>query len=103
MEEQKETKDTELLKLDEMNIIMKIPENTVRAVLIADIIDKDGNVEKVHKVLMPDDIWQSRNDFLENVDGGDDYDARYVITEKGLRWLEQLEKERNDEVHSVCD
>ena len=103
MKERKETKEPEEIFLDEINVIMKIPKNAYRIKVECDVIDDHGEHHQYLKYLLPENIMQARQDFLDNVDGGDDYDARYVITEKGIEWLKQLEKERNDEVHSVCD
>ena len=97
------TREPEFIEPEETNVIMKIPKNSAKITIIAWIIDKDGELQKCSKTLMPDDIRAARQDFLDNVEGGDDYDARYVLTEKGREYLEQLEKERHDEIHCVCD
>ena len=34
----------------------------------------------------------ARQAFLDNVEDGDDYDARFVITDKGMDYLEQLKE-----------
>ena len=49
---------------------------------------------KVTKKLAVSDIHDQRQAFLDNVESGDDYDARYVLTDEGREYLEQLERER---------
>lgn len=67
-------------------VIIKIPENTVRLEITASVMDEDGNVVKAHTILNPSDIYDVRKDFMDYV-GDDDYDAVYVLTEKGRREL----------------
>ena len=85
----------EEIELDEINIIAKVPKNAARVTISAIMLTNDDSQMTVHKVLDPDDIRQARQDFLDYVEGGDDYDARYVITDAGRAYLEQLEKERD--------
>lgn len=103
MEDTNETKEQIEVELDEINVIMKIPKDAARIDITAYIIDDNGDVSKVSKTMKASDIYEMRKDFLDNVEGGDDYDARYVITEEGLEFLEQLEKQKNDKIHCVCD
>ena len=84
------------IELEEINIIAKIPESTSRLTIIAQYFDNDGNPVKVSKVMNTADIRNAREDFLDNVECGDDYDAYYVITEEGRRYLEEIEAERNN-------
>ena len=103
MEDSNETKEQREVELDEINVIMKIPKDSARIDITAYLIDDNGDVSKVSKTMKAGDIYEMRKDFLDNVEDGDDYDARYVITEEGLEFLEQLEKQRNDKIHCVCD
>lgn len=90
--------DGEIVEVDEINIIAKIPKNTARITIIAQYFDEDGDPVKVSRVLEASDIAQSRNDFLEFCEPGDDYDARYVITEEGRRFLEEMEKRNGEDM-----
>lgn len=65
-------------------VIIKIPENTVRLEIIASVMDEDGNVVKAHTTFNPSDVYAARKDFMDYV-GDDDYDAVYMLTEKGRR------------------
>lgn len=82
----------EVVELDEINIILNIPANAARLDVTAYLFDDDGKSVKVQSVLNAEQIRKCRIDFLENVDGGDDYDARYVLTEAGKKWLEDIER-----------
>lgn len=88
MEEAKE------IELDEINIIVKIPKDAARITINAVVLDNDGSPLGVSKTLNPEDIRQARQDFLDNVEDGDDYDALVVLTDAGREWLEQQEKNR---------
>lgn len=81
------------IELDEINIILKIPKDSARIDITAHIINEDGNLSKVKRSLNPGDIHECRQDFLDNVEFGDDYDGAYVITDKGREYLEQLSAE----------
>lgn len=70
----------------EQGIIIRIPENTVRLEIIASAMDEDGNIVKAHTILSPSDVYMARKDFMDYV-GDDDYDAVYMLTEKGRREL----------------
>ena len=103
MEENKETKEQVFVELDEINVIMKIPKEAVKLDVTAYIINDDCELTRATKILKADDIRKMRQDFLDYVEDGDDYDAQYVITDKGIEFLEQLEKQRHDKIHCVCD
>ena len=83
------------MELEQMNVILKIPRDAARLTISAVILDDDGSPVTLEGVFNPDDIRQARQDFLDNVEGGDDYDVRYVLTDEGRAYLEQLEKERD--------
>ena len=89
-----EYNEEDVVELNEINIFAKIPENTARLTLTVQYFDDDGNPQKAQKVMNAEDIRHARKDFLDYVEDGDDYDARYVITEEGKRWLEELERSR---------
>ncbi len=85
--EEKEPKEVEL---QEMNIILKIPENAVFLEVKASLMDENGQLMNVMKKLPVQDIFKARQDFLQNVEDGDEYDARYVLTDEGMEYLNSL-------------
>ena len=88
----KKTKPDEhkVIELEEMNIFLRIPKEAVALEVTASLL-MDGKVQKVSTNLSVSDIRDRRQDFLDNVEEGDDYDARYVLTEEGKAYLESLE------------
>ena len=86
----KKKKDT--IELDEQNIFMRIPRNTLMTVVQC-VVVVNGKEQKVEKTMLLDDINKAREDFLEYVEDGDDYDARYVLTDKGKELLRSLSNE----------
>ena len=87
----KKKEEPKTIELEEMNIFLKIPKDAVALEVTASLI-ADGKVQKVSKKLSVSDIRDKRQDFLDNVEDGDDYDARYVLTEEGMAYLESLRK-----------
>ena len=85
------------VELQEVNIILRIPENAASLEVCASLVDDDGKLMKVKKKLSVQDIFKARQDFLENVEDGDDYDARYVLTEEGKAYLEELMRNGQDD------
>lgn len=81
------------IELEEMNVIFQIPAEAA-SVTISAVVIKGDKPLKVRKKLNLKDIHQARQDFLDNVDFGDDYDGKFVITEEGRRFLEQLKEAR---------
>ena len=81
---------TEILELDEMNVIIRIPKAAASVTVNAVIIDENDKAVKVSRKLSADDIRKARQDFLDNVVLGDDYDARFVLSEEGKKYLERL-------------
>ena len=92
MGKSKKTKADEhkVIELEEMNIFLRIPKEAVALEVTASLL-MDGKVQKVKNSLSVSDIQDRRQDFLDNVEDGDDYDARYVLTEEGKAYLESLE------------
>lgn len=84
----------EEIELDPINIIMQIPKETVSMELIVKIMRGDI-IQTVGKQYTIGDIHDMRQDFLDNVEFGDDYNASYVLTEEGERYLEELEHDHN--------
>ena len=88
----KTTKPGDEVTLEMMNVILKIPKEAVSLELTVGIIDDDGELRKVFTKMTASEIREIRQDFLDNVEGGDEYDALYVITEEGRRRLEELKR-----------
>lgn len=78
------------IELDLMNIIVKIPKEAVEVRIDATIYH-DGKLEIVHSGMNMVEIADARQDFLDNVEDGDDYDAIYTLTEEGERYLDSLQ------------
>lgn len=89
------------IDLEEMNIILRIPKDAAAVTVEAVILNEDGSRQKAAKYLSISDIHTARQDFLDNVDGGDDYDAKFVITDAGREYLENIQqRERQQEPQS---
>ena len=81
-----------VILLDEVNIILRIPEEAVALEVTASLLDGDGKIMRVKNSLSVSDIMNRRQAFLENVEDGDDYEGRFVITDEGMGYLEQLKE-----------
>lgn len=79
-----------VVNLEEMNIFLPIPTESVCVEVIAGVLDSDGKLRKVSTKLSASEIWKKRQAFLDNVEFGDDYDGKFVITEEGRKYLEEL-------------
>ena len=77
------------IELEQHYIFLCIPEDTVALSIIATLLDENGNPYCVQRKMTASEIFEARKDFLDNVEDGDDYNALWVITEKGREWLEQ--------------
>ena len=82
----------DMVELDEYNLIIKIPRESIKLEIKAVFLDDNDELTTVYKTLKLCDIQEARKDFLENVEDGDDYDARYVLTDKGREWLEEYSR-----------
>lgn len=78
------------IELQEINILLKIPKDAVSLEIRAGIVRGDEKLTVVKRNLSVQDIFLARQAFLENVEDGDDYDARYVLTDQGREYLERL-------------
>lgn len=87
--------ETEVL-LDQMNIFVAVPENCIGLELNATILNDKNELEHVSKKLSLNEIILARNDFLTYVEGGDDYNATYVLTEEGKAYAESLLRKDED-------
>ena len=83
-------KKTKEVELQEVNIILRIPENAASLEVRASLVNENGKFINVKKKLTVQDIFKARMDFLDYVDGGDDYDAKFVLTDEGLEYLNKL-------------
>jgi len=70
-----------------MGIIVKIPEESESIRMEVDLVDASGVKRKCIAQFNKDDIDGMRQDFLDNVEFGDDYDAVYVLTDKAKIYL----------------
>ena len=78
------------IELKEMGIIIRVPEESVSVTVTAHVMSDTGDIIKVQKQLSPSELRQARADFLDEVVLGDDYDAKFVLTEDGRAFAEQL-------------
>lgn len=92
MEEEKNPAEKEELgdelDTDFIHIIIQIPKETVRLEVKAVLLDPKGSPYNASMTMDPSDIREARQDFLDNVELGDDYDAYIVLTDKGREMLE---------------
>lgn len=72
-----------------INIIVKVPKETVACRFMAKLL-QDGKLVEAHMDMTPEEFRQARQDFLDNVEGGDDYDKMWVLTEKGKAEVDKL-------------
>lgn len=79
--------DTELV-----HIIVQVPKETVACGFTAKLLH-DGKLVEAHMEMTPEEFRQARKDFLDNVDGGDEYDAVYALTEEGKAYADKLMRE----------
>lgn len=84
--------DKEYIELNEHRAIIGLPENTVELTITAKVFE-DGELQTVSAKY---GMSQVREMFEKADKGYIDDDDRFVITEKGLAWLEELERERDD-------
>ena len=78
-----------------INIIVKVPENTVACRFTAKMME-DGKLIEANMDMSPEEFRQARQDFLDNVLDGDYYDYVYELSAKGKELLDKLERESND-------
>lgn len=80
----------ETIELEEMNIIIKVPTEAVSLTINAKVMSDDGEIYEVQAPYSPSQLRQARQAFLDEVELGDDYDAKFVLTEKGLELAKML-------------
>lgn len=84
--------DKDYIELQEHRAIINLPENTVELTITAKVFE-NGELQEVQTVYS---MSQVREMFEKADDGYIDDNDRFVITEKGRAWLEELERERGD-------
>ena len=67
-----------------MHVILEIPDAAYHLDIVAKTIDDEENSQIITTRMGLADIRQARQDFLENVADGDEYDVTWGITQKGL-------------------
>lgn len=72
-----------------INIIVKVPKETVACRFMAKLL-QDGKLIEAHMEMTPEEFRQARQDFLDNVEDGDDFDKMWVLTEKGKAEVDKL-------------
>lgn len=78
-----------LLDTDLIHIIVQVPKDTVTVSFDAKMI-RNGELVTAHMDMTPEEFRQARKDFLDEVDGGDEYDAVYALTEEGKEYADRL-------------
>ena len=89
------------IELDQINIILKIPKKTIALEIQPKILDDNGEVMTLSATLDPEDVRAARQDFLDNVDCGDDYDALYTLTDKGRELCERIQNGDPDAIREL--
>ena len=84
----------EIITLDENYIMITIPKNTYQLEIIATTTNENGETLKVKKYLNTEEIFEARKNFQDNI--GDDWDATYIVTDKGRKWMEEMRKALGD-------
>lgn len=79
----------EEVNLTEHRAMVYLPENSVEIEINCKVFN-DGELLNVRKVLKMSDI---RDAFRKADDGYIDDEDRFVLTEKGLKWLEEQKEE----------
>lgn len=72
-----------------MHIIVQVPKDTVSISITAKLL-QDGKLVDAHMSMSAEEFRHARRDFLDNVDGGDDYDNLYALTDEGKAYVDKL-------------
>lgn len=76
----------EELDVELIHIIVQVPKNTVTVSVDAKLL-QNGKLVDAHMDMTPEEFRQARQDFLDNVEAGDEYDGVWVLTDKAKREL----------------
>lgn len=79
------------VELEEYNVIFRIPKDAMQVKLTCLVAGIDTEVMKVKKTLNVADILKARSAFLDNVYDGDDYDSPFILTDKAIKELGDLD------------
>ena len=74
---------------DFIHIILPVPKDTVTVSVTAKMI-QNGKLIEAKMDMTPEDFRQLRQDFLDEVDGGDEYDKVWSLTEEGKKYADEL-------------
>lgn len=74
---------------DFIHIILPVPKDTVTVSVTAKMI-QNGKLIEAKMDMTPEDFRQLRQDFLDNVEGGDEYDDVYTLTDIGKEIADQI-------------
>ena len=85
-------KEDKTVELEEMTIFLRIPKSVASVTVNAVIIDENDKAVKVSRKLSAEDIRKARQDFLDYVEDGDDYNAKFVLTDEGRAYQEGLKR-----------
>ena len=72
------------IEVEQFNIILMVPKDAVALEVTATFLDEDGELYRAKKKLSASAIHDARQAFLDNVEGGDDYDAQFVLAPEGM-------------------
>lgn len=81
--------------LKEMNVILQIPEDAAAIEITARILQGE-KVISVTREFNASALRKARQDFLDCVEDGDDYDAAYKLTPKGLQMAMDMAGEKEE-------
>ena len=73
--------DTELI-----HIIVQVPKDAVSVSFNAKLL-RGGKLIDAHMDMTPEEFRQARQDFLDEVEAGDEYDKLWVLTDKAKKEL----------------
>ena len=73
--------DTELI-----HIIVQVPKDTVSISVDAKLL-QNGKLIDAHMDMTPEEFRQARQDFLDEVEAGDDYDRVWTLTDEAKKML----------------
>jgi hypothetical protein len=74
---------------DFIHIILPVPKDTVTVSVTAKMI-QNGKLIEAKMDMTPENFRQLRQDFLDNVEDGDEYDGVWSLTEEGKEYVERL-------------
>lgn len=81
--------ENEIQEEELIHIILPVPKDTVTVSVTAKMI-QNGKLIEAKMDMSAEEFRQSRQDFLENVEDGDDYDKVWTLTEEGRNHLNQI-------------